>query len=166
VTINVLKEDQQLLRFNPDFTVAALPADGIALSRKLSDVMGIGQGDEVEIWLPGDDEGLRFTVAAVYETNIGQNVFIASGLWESLHKGAFRPTALLLKNPAALTVSKLENMDEVSAFKRPAEQYAQTMTIMDSTTAVFNLMYGAALGLAFVICYNMGLINFTERTRV
>jgi recombinational DNA repair protein RecT len=54
----------------------------------------------------------------------------------------------------------------VSAFKRPAEQYAQTMTIMDSTTAVFNLMYGAALGLAFVICYNMGLINFTERTRV
>ena len=26
-------------------------------------------------------------------------------------------------------------------------------------------MYAAALGLAFVICYNMGLINFTERTR-
>lgn len=39
------------------------------------------------------------------------------------------------------------------------------MTLMDSTTAVFNLMYFAALGLAFVICYNMGLMNFTERTR-
>ena len=26
-------------------------------------------------------------------------------------------------------------------------------------------MYFAALGLAFVICYNMGLMNFTERTR-
>jgi putative ABC transport system permease protein len=90
---------------------------------------------------------------------------MSSVVWNSLHKGEFRPTALLLKNPTAQCVHELSEMDEVSAFKEPTEQYKQTMTILDSTTAMFNLMYGAALGLAFVICYNMGLINFTERTR-
>ena len=32
-------------------------------------------------------------------------------------------------------------------------------------SSVFVLLMGVALALAFVICYNMGLINFTERTR-
>ena len=56
-------------------------------------------------------------------------------------------------------------MDNVSSLKDPIDQYGQTMTMMESTTAVFSLMYFAALGLAFVICYNMGLMNFTERSR-
>ena len=56
-------------------------------------------------------------------------------------------------------------MDEVSAIKRPADQYEQTMTMMESTSTAFSILSGVALGLAFVICYNMGLMNFTERTR-
>ena len=51
---------------------------------------------------------------------------------------------------------QLSEADEVTTFKNPADQFTLTMTIMDSTTAVFSLMYAAALGLAFVICYNMG----------
>ena len=39
------------------------------------------------------------------------------------------------------------------------------MTILDATATAFSIMSGAALGLAFVICYNMGLMNFTERIR-
>ena len=65
----------------------------------------------------------------------------------------------------ALAVHQLAQAREVAAFKDPEAQYTLTMSVLDSTTAVFSLMYAAALGLAFVICYNMGLINFTERTR-
>ena len=39
------------------------------------------------------------------------------------------------------------------------------MTMMESTSTAFSILSGVALGLAFVICYNMGLMNFTERTR-
>jgi len=165
VVMSVLKEDQQLLKLGKDNTLVTLPTDGLAVSRKLAEVMGLSEGDAVEIWLPSDNKALPFTISAVYDTSIGQNVYLASGLWESLHKGAFTPTALLISNPTALCRHQLEEMDEVTAFKVPSQQYEQTMTVLDSTTAVFNLMYGAALGLAFVICYNMGLINFTERTR-
>ena len=37
--------------------------------------------------------------------------------------------------------------------------------MMDSAAAAFSILSAVALGLAFVICYNMGLLNFTERTR-
>ena len=39
------------------------------------------------------------------------------------------------------------------------------MTLLDATSAAFSILSGVALGLAFVICYNMGLMNFTERVR-
>ena len=104
-------------------------------------------------------------LAQVVDTTMNQGIFLPRKSWEQLRRGAFRPTALLLKNPSALCRWELSQADEVTALKDPVHQYAQTMTLMDSTTAVFNLMYFAALGLAFVICYNMGLMNFTERTR-
>ena len=102
VVLNVLKADQQLLRLGKGNTLVPLPTDGVAISRKLADVTGLKAGDAVQIWLPGDDEGLPFTIAAVYETNIGQTIYLSGDLWDSLHKGAFQPTALLLKNPTRL----------------------------------------------------------------
>ena len=165
VVMNVLKDGQQLLQLGQGNTVVDLPTHGIAISRKLADVTGIKAGDAVQIWLPGDDKGLSFTVETVYEVNIGQTVYMGGDLWDSLHKGAFQPTALFLKNPTALTLHKLTEADEVTDFKNPIDQYHNALSVLDSTTAVFSLMYFAALGLAFLICYNMGLINFTERTR-
>lgn len=163
--LTVLQEDQRLLRLGKGNTVTPLPAAGVAISRKLAEVTGLAAGDPVQLWLPGDDTGISFTVAQVLEVNVGQSVYMSAAVWEALHKGAFQPTGLLLKAPTALTRHQLSQADEVTALKDPHEQYRRALSILDSTTAVFSLMYGAALGLAFVICYNMGLISFTEHTR-
>ena len=165
VPLNVLMDDQQLLRLGRNNAVVPLPKDSVAISRKLADVTGLMAGDTVEIWLPGEDTGTAFTIDTVYEVTIGQTVYMSQTVWEGLGKGPFTPTALLALTPTPLAVHRLAEASEVTGFKDPSVQYDLTMTILDSTTAVFSLMYVAALGLAFVICYNMGLINFTERTR-
>ena len=165
VVLSVLTDGQTLLRLGPGNTEVSLPQSGVAISRKLADATGLAAGDTVQLWLPGDDMGLRFTVDTVYEVNIGQTLYMGRSLWESLHKGAYRPTALYVQGATPLSLHVLAEADEVTGFKYPIDQYRLTLTVLDSTTAVFSLMYGAALGLAFVICYNMGLINFTERTR-
>lgn len=161
----VLKEDQTTMHLGKDASYMPLPEKGIVLSQKTSEVLGLTIGDSFEAWLPGDDEPLILTIAALADTNIGQGIFLGADQWESFHKGAFAPTALLMKNPSALTIHKLEEADEVTALKYPTEQHAHMMTILDSLSTVFSIMSGAALGLAFIICYNMGLMNFTERTR-
>ena len=163
--LTVMEEDQTLISLGENHTLVVPPDDGVILSEKLTDTMGVKIGDSVEIWLPGETDALHVTVSAIVSTSFNQSVYIGRRQWESFHKGAFIPTALLFQSPTAMCLHRLEEMEEVTAFKNPEEQYEQTMTILESATTAFSIMSGAALGLAFIICYNMGLMNFTERTR-
>ena len=79
--------------------------------------------------------------------------------------GDFIPTALQLKNPSADCLTLLADMDEVDKIEYPAEQVDEMKRMLDTLSSVFSLLTGIALALAFVVCYNMGLMNFVERTR-
>ena len=164
-TLTVVEPDQQLLYLGEGRTYTPVCAQGVAVTQKMCQTLGIGVGDEVEIWLPGDDAPVRTQVAQVVYVNVGQGAYMTRTQWETLGKGAFEPTALLLQAPSAGCEAKLEQMDEVEAIKDPDEQHEQNLQVLQSLTAIFNLMSGAALGLAFVICYNMGILNFMERER-
>ena len=164
-TLTVVEPDQQLLYLGEGRTYTPVCAQGVAVTQKMCQTLGIGVGDEVEIWLPGDDAPVRTQVAQVVYVNVGQGAYMTRTQWETLGKGAFTPAALLLQAPSAGCEAKLEQMDEVEAIKDPDVQHEQNLSILKSLTAIFNLMSGAALGLAFVICYNMGILNFMERER-
>ena len=164
-TLTVVEPDQQLLYLGEGRTYTPVCAQGVAVTQKMCQTLGIGVGDEVEIWLPGDDAPVRTQVAQVVYVNVGQGAYMTRTQWEALGKGAFTPTALLLQAPSAGCEAKLEQMDEVEAIKDPDVQHEQNLSILKSLTAIFNLMSGAALGLAFVICYNMGILNVMERER-
>lgn len=165
VLLTVMQEDQTLMRLGKDATPLEMPETGAIISEKLASVIDVKLGDTVEVWLPGDDMPIELTIAAMASTNFGQGLFLGESQWNSLHKGTFTPSALLLKEPTELTMTQLNAMDEVTELLYPAEQNQQTMKILDSTAGAFSLMSGIALGLAFIICYNMGLMSFTERTR-
>lgn len=164
-TLTVVEPGQRLLNLGEDRTWTEIPAQGVAVTEKLCETIGLSPGDEVEIWLPGDDQPLRQTVAKVVYSNIGQGVYMDRALWDTLGKGDFRPSSLLLKGPTDACVSKVLQMDELDALKDPTVQHEQNLSILKSLTGIFNLMSGAALGLAFVILYNMGILNFMERGR-
>lgn len=165
VLLTVLPEHQTSIMLGKDHTQLDMPDEGMVLSRKLARVMGISLGDTVEVWLTGDTDPLYLTVNGFADTNIGQGAYIGQKAWEACRKGDFALTALLLRQPTDLTLHQLREMDEVSTFKYPDDQCAATLRIMDSTRVAFTLLSAAALGLAFIICYNMGLLNFTERLR-
>lgn len=165
VQLTVLKENQTLLQLGEKGTPMAIPEQGAIISEKMAKTLGVSLGDTIEVWLAGDDEPITLTLTAMAYTNIGQSIYLGEKQWDALHKGSFIPTALLLKQPTALTMNHLDAMDEVTELLYPAEQTQQTMKILDSTAGAFMLLSGIALGLAFIICYNMGLMSFTERTR-
>ncbi len=163
--LTVMPDDQTSLHLGTNGTLLTMPKEGVIVSAKQCQVMGISVGDTVDLILAGDEDTLHLEVIGTADTNIGQGVFMGKTAWEKLRKGSFTVTSLLLTNPTEDCIYRLNEMDEVTALKYPTEQFKQTMTIMDSTSVAFSILSGAALGLAFVICYNMGLMNFTERTR-
>lgn len=165
VLLTVLPEDTELIRLGPDQTVMALPDDGLVITEKLARVMGLGIGDTAEVWLTGENEPVRMRISALADSNIGQLAFMGKPVWDRMRKGSFTVTALLIRGATEQGQRLIDDMDHVSATHRPPEQYRQTLRFMDSARAGFSVLSGVALGLAFIICYNMGLLNFTERSR-
>ena len=165
VLLTVLPEEQTSIRLGEGHTLLEMPGTGLVISRKLGQIMSVNLGDTMEVWLTGDTEPLYLTVCAFADTNLGQGAYMSRRAWEACRKGDFAVTSLLLRGVPDATMHQLESMDEVSGFKYPERQCQSTMRIMDSTKTAFTVLSCAALGLAFIICYNMGLLNFTERTR-
>lgn len=163
--LSVMEDQQRLMYLGQEETWLALPEEGVLISQKLSDVLGALPGDGVELWLPGDDRPIRTTVAGIAHVTVGQSVFMAKSVWEATRKGAFAPTALLVKEPASQGLQQLQDLDEVEKIKYPPEEEQDTLKLLDSVQHLFGVMYIAALGLAFVVLYNMGILNFAERCR-
>lgn len=165
VRLTVLPTDQRSYLLDARQTSFSMPDRGLMIGTKLAEIMDLQPGDTAHLWLPGKDRAVDVPIVSIAHVNIGLDLFISQTAWESLREGAFHPTALLITGMSAAEQNKLENVDEVTSIKWPDDQFNQTMRIMDSAKMAFSLLSGVALGLAFVICYNMGLINFTERTR-
>lgn len=163
--LTILEEDQKLLHLGKDQSHTPIATEGIAMTQKLQEDMEVKEGDLITLSFPADDESVTLTITQTLHSNVGQGVYMSRGQWEQLHKGRFAPTALLVSEPGSRCVQQLEDMDEVDDLKYPPQQQEDTLQILNACLGIFSLLAAAALSLAFIICYNMGLINFMERSR-
>lgn len=161
----VTNDDQSTYYLGMGTTFMPLPAEGIAISWKTAEVMHISPGDTVTVYLPGDDKPMKMTVAALADTNLELGIYISEHEWNSYRKYEFVPNKIFAKGATDLAIHELKENDTVSAVKFPKGERNETMKNMNSVRSVFVIMCLVALGLSFTICYNMGLMNFAERSR-
>lgn len=165
VMLNVLGDAQTLQHLGENGTFVPLETGTAALTYKLTKTLNVAVGDSVSLYLPGDDEVIDLTVGQIVQNDVAQGIYINRSTWEGLRKGPFVPTAIQLRAPGEGCVALLSGMDEVDSLDYPYQQIEELNRMLDTLSAVFAMLTGIALALAFVICYNMGLMNFVERTR-
>ena len=165
VSLTVLEDDQTMQHLGENETFVKIQPGTAAVTYKLTKTLKLSIGDTIRLYLPGDDEPLSLVIGQIVQNNVSQGVYLDQTTWESFRKGDFTPTALQLKNPSADCLALLADMDEVDKIEYPAEQVDEMKRMLDTLSSVFSLLTGIALALAFVVCYNMGLMNFVERTR-
>ena len=163
--LTALSDDQQLIRLGEGFAHMPLDPAGAILTEKLAATLGVGVGDTIVCQLPASDESFSLPVVQLAVNNLNQGMYLTRSAWEGLRRGAFVPTALYLRAPAPQTMEKLNDMDEVVDIDFMTDQRKEAFLYLNSVSMVFSILTVIALALAFVICYNMGLINFAERTR-
>ena len=163
--LTVLEDDQTMIHLGKDETFVPLETGAAAITYKLTKTLNLHVGDTVRVYLPGDDEPFTIAIGQIVYNNVTQGIYLNRTTWESLRKGEFVPTGLMLKNPDETYLAQLADMDEVDSLDYPAKLIDDMMQMLDSLSAVFTMLTCIALALAFVICYNMGLMNFVERTR-
>lgn len=163
--VTVVESNQQMLCLGKNETHTPILPGGAALTEKMAKTLKAKVGDRITISFPGDDEPAVVPVSQIVYNNIQQGLYMEQTTWEGLRKGGFVPTAVLMKKPTQACMRQLDGMDEVDRLEYPVRQSEELTNLMDMLSAIFVLLMGVALALAFVICYNMGLMNFSERTR-
>lgn len=160
VLLTVFEDSQQLISLGGELD------DGEAvMTEKLAEVMGLEAGDILFLKLPGGERAEKLIIGKLVQVQIGQGVYIPEKNWEDLERGTFIPTALLVRDPGHDCIEYLERLDEVTDIKWLSSLKEKTVAGMRSISSVSVLMAGFALVLAFVVLYNMGILNFIERTR-
>ena len=165
VMCTILRDEQTMQHLGKNETYLPLETGTVAVTLKLTQTLGIDIGDTVRLYLPGDDEPLEMTVGQIAHNNTVQGVYMNRSTWEAQRKGDFAPTAIQLQGISDALIAELEEMDEVDTLDNPQDQITDMLALLEALNSVFAMLTGIALALAFVICYNMGLMNFVERLR-
>ena len=163
--LTILDDDQTLQYLGEDETFLPIASGTVSVTYKLSRTLDIAVGDDVRLYLPGDDEALHMTVGQIVHNNTVQGLYMNRSTWEAQRKGDFTPTAIQVAGPREGCIGMLNDMDEVDSIDYPADQINDMLELLNALSSVFTMITCIALALAFVICYNMGLMNFVERLR-
>lgn len=140
-----------------------LPKDQLSLSYHTAEYLGVSKGDQISWHHYGEEKWNTATVGAIYRTPFTQGITMSREYYEA-DGYSFKPTAIITA----------DNTEEVMALEGDEDSYKlQTKEVLvegynDMLEAMQLLIYIliiAAVFLAVVVIYNLGILSFTERHR-
>ena len=170
-TIIALADQPELRRVvNRDARQVEIPADGLAISRKLGEILGVGVGDSIDIEIREGNRGTRrFAVATLVDDAFGLQGYMRM---TSLHRVMGQESAVsmvyLRVDPAWLDEihRRLKEMPEVagvtrmdSIVKRMRDQMGQSMLMM----TIILTLFGSTIAIGVV--YNNARVALSMRSR-
>lgn len=139
-----------------------IPDEGIIITRKLSELLGASEGDRVELKIPGEGNK-TVKITGIASMTIGQGIYARNSYWEALG-GDYEPGYLLVKWNAEPDQNILNSSRIVRAVLRTQQKkdFESNINIVN-VAAIMLIVSGSSL--AFVVIYNMSILNFFERVR-
>lgn len=144
------------------------PGSGeILLSEKLARLVGADVGDAVTLSI-SDTEEAALTVSGIAENYVMNYAYMTGETYGALF-GSCEPKTLLLRvaegeDEYALAAA-LSNTDGVAAVSVVSDTRRMIGNMMQSLNYVVALVLASAGALAFVVLFNLGNINISERVR-
>ena len=145
---------------------------GAVITKKLSQTLDIGIGEQIKI-IVSDEQSVYVPVAAIVDNYAFHYIYMSPVVYKSVF-GAnpaynYIVANLALENMEAAQKNALaeELMDEydISAIAYTSQIQNSLQNILDSISAVVVIMIVCAGLLAFIVLYNLSIINITERLK-
>ena len=147
----------------------ARPADGVVITEKLSELLGVSVGDTIVL---DGDKRVEVRVADIVENYVQHYVYLSVTCYQELFGETPKQNEILLRytdeagEAESETVSvSLMAMDAVTSYSYIAtlrDTFTNSMEAIDYAVVIIII---SAAALAFVVLYNLTNINITERTR-
>ena len=153
-----------------DGAVVGVPPDGLMMSTKLADLLGVGPGDVVTVEAMEGRRPVRdIPVVGVFETYLGTPVYMDLGALNRLmYEGPSISGAHLLvdaRSEAALyrELKDIPSVAAVSLRTASIESFRETLAETINFIIFFYILFGAVL--TFGVVYNSARISLSERGR-
>ena len=156
--VTVLEDEAKLTRFtDKNRNYMKLPTNGIALTYKMAQLLDVEVGDEVSWHLYGDSTWVTSKVKALYRDPVAQGITLYESYFEELGFH-YEPTAFLTNE----NIPEGEQDYTIWNIKTLRSSMDEMMEMMYS---VIYIMIAAAIVMAIVVLYNLGILSFTEKQR-
>ncbi len=161
--ITITTRDSPLIHMqDADGTLISLPESGILMTRKLCETLGVKQGDSIRIKRT-DKDYVSVPITEVTYMASGQGIYVTNAYWKSLDE-TFKPTALLIQWNGQPDQRFLESDIVVDSATRESQNSGLSSSMQTVNFAVVAMIIMGA-SLAFVVLYNISILNFVERIR-
>lgn len=135
-----------------------LPNDSISISYKMASLLGLKKGDTISWHIYGDEKWVKSKIGAIYRSPISQGIQMSRQHYEKLGYH-FTPTSII-------TSKEIHNIPDGASSKWTEKDLTHSYKIMmESMNMVVYVLIIAAILLAVIVLYNLGILSFTERLR-
>lgn len=150
-------------------TTVPYPNSGeVVLTEKLADLIGVQVGDTITLAL-GDDSRADFIVSGLAENYVNNYVYLTGDSYQQAFDEEFDAKTILIRlnegtDEYAVSAS-LSNEEGISAVSVISDTRKLIDNMMLSLNYVVALVVACAAALAFIVLFNLGNINISERVR-
>lgn len=144
-----------------DLKPETLSSDGIAMTYKMANLLGLERGDFVKWHIVGDDTWQYSRIAQIYRDPSIQGITMRREVYEAMEY-RFVPTAVLTNRSVP---QEIVDDDEVMTIMNVADMKAAFSETMEMMNAMVYVMVAGAVLLGVVVLYNLGVLSFVEKTR-
>ena len=158
----------QIYDLHLDGQPAPYPDDGqVLISEKLARLAGIRVGDTVTISI-SDEEKAQVTVVGLVENYVQNYIYMTGNTYADAF-GSYEPTTLLIRLAEGIDEysfsASLSQDSGVAAVSVVTDTRNMIDNMMQSLDYVVALVLLSAAALAFIVLFNLGNINISERVR-
>ncbi len=143
-----------------------LSDDSLLINKKLSELLGVGIGDEVGIKSINGEIQIA-TIGGIYEKYINHEILMSSVYYEALFSETLESNAILIDGDLSgeMTRDEILNLDNVNGLTLNESVISSFDNISTSMNIVVAVIIISAAALAFVVLSNLTSINISERKR-
>ena len=147
----------------------SFPESGALISEKTANFLDVKKGDVIKVRIGGESAEVR--IADIYENYIGHYLFLPRAEYETLFGQETVFNRIFMTYPALseeeenLLGSRLIATDRVQGVTFIADTLDWATDTLSSLNTIIYIVLAAAALLAFVVIYNLNIINIAERNR-
>ena len=157
--LKVLDEESKLIKLtDKDTKVIELSKDDVAITYKISQKYGINIGDTIRWHIYGSPNWVEAEITKINRDPMSQGITIYKNTYEDLGY-EFKPTSIITMKKDIENIYGIKTIKSISDLRDSFDELTEAMNLM-----VYILVIAAVL-LAVVVTYNLGILYFAETER-